>query len=128
MSSPSLNTDEVLALALSGTENMISAREEREQSRPHTFLSLAPTTSSSYPVKPATKSPVTESPVLKASTETAVPEVGVVTMGMEKTRRSSSLSSNGSLSQKRRFLKLGPVHHGVHEGEGGDWSEEVAIE
>jgi len=25
-------------------------------------------------------------------------------------------------------LKLGPVHHGVHEGEGGDWSEEVAIE
>lgn len=43
-------------------------------------------------------------------------------------RRSSSLSSEGSTGsvQKRRFLKLGPVHFG---GDGmGDWSEEVLEE
>jgi hypothetical protein len=48
-------------------------------------------------------------------------------MGL-KTRRSSSLSSDGSASKGalgRRFLKLGPVHGG--EGE-GDWSEDVVAE
>jgi hypothetical protein len=124
MSSPTLSSEEFVALALSGGENMVSAAEEREQSRPHTFLSLAPTTSASYPVRPASRSPAVKSPALEA---TAVREVPAAIEGMEKTRRSSSLSSNGSLSQKRRFLKLGPVHHGVHEGDGGDWSEEIAI-
>jgi hypothetical protein len=38
-----------------------------------------------------------------------------------KMRRSSSLSSDGS-TQKRRFLKLGPVHFGESKD---DWSEEV---
>lgn len=68
-----------------------------------TFLSLAPTTSASYPTAPQPKSPV--------ETEMAM-----------KQRRSSSEGSTG-----RRFLKLGPVHFG--EGDGmGDWSEEVAVE
>jgi hypothetical protein len=122
MTSPTLTTDELVALALGGSENMISAAEEREQNLPHTFLSLAPTTSSSYPLKPAPKTPVAQDPVMEAT----APEAEVVTIeGLEKTRRSSSLSSNGSLSQKRRFLKLGPVHHGMHQGEEGDFSEVV---
>lgn len=104
---------------MSGSENMVCAAEEREQNRPHTFLSLAPATSASYPSKPTPKSPTISSKV-----DTAVDGLEGAIVGLEKTRRSSSLSSTGSLGQKRRFLKLGPVHHGVGE-EGGDWSEDV---
>jgi hypothetical protein len=103
--------NELLSMALSGQENMVTATEEREQERPHTFLSLAPTTSASYPVKSTTKTPT--SPVS--------PRAAPVDSDL-KTRRSSSTTSDGSLMAKRRFLKLGPVHHG--EGD-GDWSEEV---
>lgn len=87
-----------------------------ELARPHTFLSLAPMTSSSYPVrKPSVTAPKADG---------LAPEI---IAAMEKTRRSSSLSSNGSGAGKMRFLKLGPVHSGVHEGEEGDWSEEVVV-
>jgi len=74
---------------------------------------------------PVTKSPAPKSPVT-APTETSAASPGA--LGLEevlKTRRSSSLSSDGSI--KRRFLKLGPVHFG--EGDGtGDWSEAVVAE
>lgn len=119
---------ELLSIALSGQENMIPAAEERQQEAPHSFLSLAPTLSASYPVKSATpKSPVQTATPNTTSAESAatsvVPSAADIDSELLKTRRSSSLSSNGSLSQKRRFLRLGPVHHdGSHNG---DWSEEV---
>jgi hypothetical protein len=103
--------NELLSMALSGQENMVTAAEEREQARPHTFLSLAPTTSASYPIKSTTKTPTSPTSPRAAPIEADL-----------KTRRSSSTTSDGSLNAKRRFLKLGPVHHG--EGD-GDWSEEV---
>jgi len=115
---------ELVAIALTGNENLVPAAEERSQVAVHRFLSLAPTTSASYPSTP--KSPTLKSPVQKAvagadaAAEAATPVLPVD--GEHKTRRSSSLSSNGSLMAKRRFLKLGPVHFG--EGD-GDWSEEV---
>ncbi len=110
-------TSEMLSMAFSGQENAVPAAEERAQGQTHTFLSLAPTTSASYPVhKPIVASPKEESK--PAQTE----EVATPVVPSEKTRRSSSLSSDGSLMQKRRFLRLGPVHFGVGDG---DWSEEV---
>ncbi|KAE8443275.1 hypothetical protein EG329_002063 [Mollisiaceae sp. DMI_Dod_QoI] len=115
---------ELVAIALTGNENLVPAAEERSQVAVHRFLSLAPTTSASYPSTP--KSPTLKSPVQKpvavadAAAEAATPVLPVD--AEHKTRRSSSLSSNGSLMAKRRFLKLGPVHFG--EGD-GDWSEEV---
>ncbi|KAF9875788.1 hypothetical protein CkaCkLH20_06720 [Colletotrichum karsti] len=64
------------------------------------FLSLAPTTSSSYPFKAqqttAVASPAPEQPLK---------------------RRTSSVSSAGSSNNGLRFLKLGPVHYGEHPDE-----------
>lgn len=100
---------EISALAASGQENFVPAAEE---ARPHTFLTLAPTTSASYPVKSvavAVKTP--------DETQESIDNL------LLKTRRSSSLDSTNS--SKQRFLKLGPVHFG--EGD-GDWSEEVLAE
>ncbi|KAI2614852.1 hypothetical protein GGR54DRAFT_642812 [Hypoxylon sp. NC1633] len=78
----------------------LSQQVRREQ--PQMFLSLAPTTSASYPtaqsIKPATQA-----------------------------RRSSSQSSASS-SGSLRFLKLGPVHYGEHPGEHKEDYHEVAVE
>lgn len=86
------------------------------------FLSLAPTTSASYPSTPLAKSPIalpTQAPV---QGKEATPEEILL-----KTRRSSSTSSDASASGKMRFLKLGPVHFGKGDGL-GDWSEVLAAE
>jgi len=107
------NNAEIAALALSGQENFVPAAEEAAQGLPHTFLSLAPTTSSSYPTSPLSKSPV-QSPKEESLEELLL-----------KTRRSSSLGSDAS--GKRRYLKLGPVHFGEGDGK-GDWSEDVLAE
>lgn len=66
------------------------------------FLSLAPTTSSSYPFK-----------VQQQQTEAvASPAPAPIK------RRTSSVSSAGSAgSGGLRFLKLGPVHYGEHPDE-----------
>jgi hypothetical protein len=129
MSSPT--NAEMMNMAFMGQENYIPAAEE---ARPHTFLSLAPTTSASYPVNPITKSPVPKSPVqaptdptAAAATQATTPAVPAPSALEEalKTRRSSSLSSDAS--GKRRFLKLGPVHFGEGDGN-GDWSEDVLAE
>jgi hypothetical protein len=120
-------------MAFLGQENFTPAAEERQAPR---FLSLAPTTSASYPSTPAAKSPApqssrqaaTEIPNITSADPTAartinpsgIPSAAVID-GTLKMRRSSSLSSDGS-TQKRRFLKLGPVHFGESKD---DWSEEV---
>ena len=104
--------------------------------RPSTFLSLAPTTSASYPQQRPSPPASIVSPkaiaadiVAAAATEAAVTEAGPVApveeldaSGMTKQRRSSSLASNESGNAKLRFLKLGPVHFGEGDGK-GDWSE-----
>jgi hypothetical protein len=123
-------------MAFLGQENFTPAAEEPQAPR---FLSLAPTTSASYPSTPAAKSPTPQSSH-QAATEipsntpadptaartinpSAVPGASVID-GALKIRRSSSLSSDGSAqsTQKRRYLKLGPVHFGESKD---DWSEEV---
>jgi hypothetical protein len=120
-------------MAFLGQENFTPAAEERQAPR---FLSLAPTTSASYPSTPAAKSSTTQSSHQAATqipnntaadptatrtiNPSAVPSAAVID-GTLKLRRSSSLSSDGS-TQKRRFLKLGPVHFGESKD---DWSEEV---
>ncbi|EON98331.1 hypothetical protein UCRPA7_6151 [Phaeoacremonium minimum UCRPA7] len=71
---------------------------EAAEHTPHTFLSLAPLTSNSYPKAPQPTK-----------------------------RRTSSQSSNGGAA-RMRVLKLAPVHYGEHAGDHkGDWHE-VAIE
>lgn len=104
------------------------------QQRPTTFLTLAPATSASYPVNPALKTSsatqITEmtSPASLTQSRTESPAVTGAPVLPVVLRRSSSLSSDGTGSaQKKRFLKLGPVHHGENYGS-GDWSEEVIAE
>jgi len=133
--SSSATREELLSMAFLGQENFTPAAEEQQVPR---FLSLAPTTSASYPSTPVFKSPSPQSPV-QAATDTpnntmadptpvraltsspTMPSAAVIDEAM-KTRRSSSLSSDGT--QKRRFLKLGPVHFGEGSGK-DDWSEAV---
>ena len=118
---------EILALDLSA-QGFVPVAEER---RAHTFLSLAPTTSASYPSTPLVKNQVqnpgnTQTRTLQPVVAPAVPNPAVINEAL-KTRRSSSLGSEASA--KRRFLKLGPVHYGEHQGgEAGDWSEDVLAE
>ncbi|GJD02833.1 hypothetical protein CH63R_05841 [Colletotrichum higginsianum IMI 349063] len=75
------------------------------------FLSLAPTTSSSYP--------------FKAQQTAAAAAAAVVTEPAPLKRRTSSLSSDSSKNGAAgglRFLKLGPVHYGEHPDEHkSDW-------
>jgi len=125
----STSNAELIAIALNGAENLVPAAEERSQVAAHRFLSLAPTTSASYPSTPKSptlKAAPVQKPIAAADTaaEVTTPALPIDVDAEHKTRRSSSLSSNGSLMAKRRFLKLGPVHFG--EGS-GDWSEEVVV-
>jgi len=123
---------ELLALELRAQdfapENVPSHRIQA----PTAFLSLAPTTSASYPTQ---QSKTLTSPNLPAAVSPAAPleaigEVAATPTTMEiaaslKTRRSSSITSEGSTgSAKQRFLKLGPVHFGEGDGK-GDWSEVI---
>jgi len=117
--------------------NFVPAAEETAQLAAHSFLYLSPTVSDSYPTSvPKTISPIistSSSPSVAAATgqaEGVKKTVGdmdeqLLKANAEKTRRSSSLSSEGSANGGRRFLRLGPVHGGVSGGMDGDWSEEV---
>ncbi|KAI1406781.1 hypothetical protein F5Y13DRAFT_9699 [Hypoxylon sp. FL1857] len=77
--------------------------EKVRNEQPQMFLSLAPTTSASYPTAQSIK-----------------PALGP--------RRSSSQSSASSTSGSLRFLKLGPVHWGEHPDEHKEDYHEVAVE
>jgi len=74
------------------------------------FLVLAPQTSGSYPIQPASKA---SSSTSTPSAETAVDLSAPVELiePVVKERRSSSISSNGS-AHRRYYLKLGPVYGG----------------
>ncbi|KAH8883861.1 hypothetical protein GQ53DRAFT_752693 [Thozetella sp. PMI_491] len=98
-----------------------------ERRLPSNFLSLAPNTSESYPReqrKPGSPSAMTTPlPLTAGALAEATEEDSTAAK-----RRASSLSSDGSKSTARRFLKLGPVHWGEHQDDHkGDWHE-VAIE
>ncbi|KAI3547958.1 hypothetical protein CABS01_13909 [Colletotrichum abscissum] len=70
------------------------------------FLSLAPTTSSSYP--------------FRQQQQAAAAVAATTTEPAPLKRRTSSMSSDGS--NGLRFLKLGPVHYGEHPDEHkSDW-------
>jgi len=107
------------------------------------FLSLAPTTSSSYPTLAKIQSAAAPKPSSVDETSAASAEDAVVEPAAEATvtpvtplvavtvdeslahRRSSSMTSDGSVaSAKRRFLKLGPVHGG-EDTRDADWSEVI---
>jgi hypothetical protein len=135
-------TNELIAMAFTGQENFIPVAEEQ---RPHRFLSLAPVMSASYPAIPIFDAPTPKAPEPRfkdattqtpaatqtdftplALNETGLPAAPIVDEHEMKTRRSSSVTSDGSVrAQRRRFLKLGPVHFGVGDG---DWSEDVLEE
>lgn len=96
--------------------------------RPSTFLSLAPTTSASYPTQQRSSS------ITSLSQETAAPKEGevateaiasaTITDTMHRRSSSSASSTDGSVVGQR-YLKLGPVHWGEGDGK-GDWSESIA--
>ncbi|KAK0747856.1 hypothetical protein B0T21DRAFT_277202 [Apiosordaria backusii] len=96
-------------------------RPEGSFRRPSTFLSLAPSTSESYP-RNQQKQEATPAP-LTAEALAAVPVVQQ--QQDEQKRRASSLSSDAS---KFRFLKLGPVHWGEHQDGVKEDFYEVAVE
>ncbi|OIW25983.1 hypothetical protein CONLIGDRAFT_635749 [Coniochaeta ligniaria NRRL 30616] len=90
------------------------------------FLSLAPTTSASYPLTPKPRpTPTSETALPLTTTALAQATAEVV----DTKQRTSSLSSDGSKSGAGlRFLKLGPVHQGEHlDGAKGDWHD-LAVE
>jgi len=75
---------------------------------------------------PVVKSPALQTPQntsAEASEGVEAAPAAAIDTELLKTRRSSSLSSDGSV-QKRRFLKLGPVHFGENSD---DYSEEVLV-
>ena len=120
---------------LLGLGGFFPTSAEARARQPSTFLSLAPATSASYPSTPLIKVPAVQSPqstqtadntqLDAAAVPSAIPGAEQLGVAVLKTRRSSSLSSDGV--SKTRFLKLGPVHFG--EGDGtGDWSEDVIAE
>jgi hypothetical protein len=92
---------------------------------PSSFLSLAPTTSASFP----------QGPRLRQSTTTTVPLTAAALAAASEEdqelvkRRTSSLSSDGvKRANVNRFLRLGPVHFGEHSDDhNSDWHE-VAVE
>ncbi|AEO53348.1 hypothetical protein MYCTH_2313333 [Thermothelomyces thermophilus ATCC 42464] len=87
--------------------------------RPSTFLSLAPSTSDSYPRAQRPRQPLTPEALA------AVTKQDGAASGEAMKRRSSSLSSDAS---KFRFLKIGPVHWGEHQDDHkGDYYE-LAVE
>ncbi|KAK3393732.1 hypothetical protein B0H63DRAFT_516902 [Podospora didyma] len=93
--------------------------------RPSAFLSLAPSTSDSYPRTQKSKQP-SKPDALTAEALADVPKQDESAMDIMK-RRTSSLSSDGSKS-RLRFLKLGPVHWGEHQDDHKDDFHEVAVE
>jgi hypothetical protein len=143
-SSSTLSREELSAGAFGGQENFIPTSKAGRLPQLTNFLSLAPTTSASYPSSPRAKSslPTATLPSAQApentgvkATQTGTPALPIPEMSdadLSKTRRSSSLGSDGSSvgspTQEKRFLKLGPVHFGK-DGDGkGDWSEEALTE
>jgi hypothetical protein len=83
---------------------------EAAECTPSTFLSLAPTTSASYPQRPKSK-----------LTSGALAQVPV---SPELKQRTSSMSSDRSAGF--RFLRLGPVHWGEHQDDNKtDWNDVV---
>ncbi|KAI2472586.1 hypothetical protein F4781DRAFT_343977 [Annulohypoxylon bovei var. microspora] len=96
---PYTQTSYLYATAKMSAPQNLAQHVRKEQ--PQMFLSLAPTTSASYPtaesIKPASHP-----------------------------RRSSSQSSAGT-SGSLRFLKLGPVHYGEHPDEHKEDYHEVAV-
>jgi hypothetical protein len=131
MTSPSLITAEVSALAMAGQENFVPAAEEL---RPHSFLSLAPKTSASYPATPMPKSETphqqTESPTAaetKEVTELSELDRELLLKASRSESMSSDASSVGAQKSSGRFLRLGPVHFGENNGK-SDWSEQVVAE
>jgi len=90
---------------------------------PKNFLSLAPSTSESYPrtQKVTTKT----TPALTADALAQIPVQEDAALKAAAERRESTTSTNSSKSGLR-FLKLGPVHWGEHQDENkGDWHEAV---
>jgi len=101
--------------------NVQASMPASAERRPVAFLPLAPTTSDSYPRQRS------QSQMIKPLQLTAEPPASAeieVPVAI-RTRRSSSLSSdgNGPKSPRFRFLKLGPVHW----GEQSDEVDEVAV-
>ncbi|KAJ2904512.1 hypothetical protein MKZ38_007844 [Zalerion maritima] len=105
------------------------------------FLTLAPTTSESFPQNPRSRHqsishltrplPLTHGPLPADPAAVVSPPRSMssslisLSEATPKSRRSSSMSSDSSSSKGRlRFLKLGPVHWGEHQGDHKeDWHE-----
>ena len=140
---PAQTREEFLALEVAEVATYVPVIEDSEigvvglpVGLPHSFLSLAPTTSASYPVSrknnpasEAAKAPITEDGQVDIPLAIiSVPQVsGHEMLNASRSSSMSSEASNASPSQRKRFLRLGPVHDGEHADENGDWSEKVII-
>jgi hypothetical protein len=93
------------------------------------FLSLAPSTSDSYPrtQRAQTKPTRAQAEPLTAEALAEVPKQDNDAATDFSKRRTSSLSSDASKS-RLRFLKLGPVHWGEHQDDHKADFHEVAVE
>jgi hypothetical protein len=101
-------------------EQVVEFSSMAVQRRPSTFLSLAPSTSESYPrtQRAQQQQPLTTEALAEA-TQPDIPSAETTK------RRTSSLSSDAS---KFRFLRLGPVHWGEHQDDNKADFHNVAVE
>ncbi|KAJ4297020.1 hypothetical protein N0V88_003936 [Collariella sp. IMI 366227] len=104
------------------SEQVLEFAPPAAERRPSTFLSLAPSTSESYPRIQRQRQPL---PVNWHPCPTCGSNWTGNQAAQQKKRRSSSASSEAG---GFRFLKLGPVHWGEHQEEHQDDFHEVAVE
>jgi hypothetical protein len=97
--------------------------ESVDRRRLSNFLTLAPKTSDSYP-RTQNKQPKASTLPTGDAAEAGKLEDAIAAVSKHRT---SSVSSDGSKS-RLRFLKLGPVHWGEHQGDHKDDFHEVAVE
>lgn len=113
MSTPT--TEELRQLS----EQVVEFPLQIAERRPSTFLSLAPSTSDSYPRNQQAKEPLTAEALAAATKQDSASAEAMK-------RRTSSLDSDAS--SKFRFLRLGPVHWGEHQDDNKTDLNEVAVE
>jgi hypothetical protein len=91
---------------------VFSAPKSHMIRKPEGFLSLAPVHSETFP-KPSVSPKLSPTTVVADAVIDSPPSTPI----HKPMHRSSSTSSVGSVAEKRRFLKLGPVHWGGAIGE-----------
>jgi len=107
--------------AVTGVADVTSAMSQSQEPNAPTFLALLPTQSTSYQQSSLSSKPSSTETAISAAAQAAPPKPTAALSSPStdesgatlKARRSSSVSTTSSEGiEKKRFLRLGPVHSG----------------